>query len=97
VVFLLVIFSGGADFSNFMTEKVGDATAVMIVFSIIGIVGSIVSQIGDIYASYLKRKTGIKDFGNYLPGHGGVMDRLDGIIFNAVFIFVCMLIIVFVC
>ena len=94
---LLLIFSGVGAFSDFMTVKVGDATAVLILFSVIGVVGSIVTQIGDIYASWIKRKAGIKDFGKYLPGHGGAMDRLDGISFNALFIFAVMMIIAFVC
>lgn len=44
----------------------------------IGISVSLLSQYGDIAASALKRKLGIKDFGNLLPGHGGVIDRFDG-------------------
>ena len=42
---------------------------------------SSVSQLGDLFISYLKRKANIKDTGNFLPGHGGLLDRLDGIIF----------------
>ena len=42
---------------------------------------SSVSQIGDIFISYLKRKAKFKDTGKILPGHGGILDRLDGIIF----------------
>ncbi len=42
---------------------------------------SLVSQIGDLFISYLKRKAKIKDTGNFLPGHGGLLDRMDGIIF----------------
>jgi phosphatidate cytidylyltransferase len=38
----------------------------------------------------VKRKADIKDFAGYLPGHGGLMDRIDGITFNAVFIFIVM-------
>jgi len=41
---------------------------------------SLVSQSGDLFISYLKRKANIKDTGNFLPGHGGLLDRLDGII-----------------
>jgi len=46
---------------------------------------SLISQIGDLFISYLKRKAKIKDTGKILPGHGGVLDRLDGIIFAVPF------------
>ena len=42
---------------------------------------SLVSQVGDLFISYLKRKAKIKDTGKILPGHGGILDRVDGIIF----------------
>ena len=46
---------------------------------------SLISQIGDLFVSYLKRKANIKDTGNILPGHGGILDRVDGIIFAVPF------------
>ena len=46
---------------------------------VIGLITSFACQIGDLFFSYLKRKAFLKDTGNFLPGHGGVLDRLDGI------------------
>ena len=48
---------------------------------LLGVIGSFAGQIGDLIASLLKRYCGIKDYGNLFPGHGGVMDRFDSVIF----------------
>jgi CDP-diglyceride synthetase len=57
----------------------------------IGISVSLMSQYGDLTASYIKRKLGIKDFGSILPGHGGVLDRFDGWIYALPIIWLVML------
>ena len=52
---------------------------------ILALVTSIFCQLGDLFFSLLKRKAKLKDFGKILPGHGGVLDRLDGILFGIPF------------
>ena len=49
---------------------------------------SLISQIGDLFISLIKRKAEIKDTGNLLPGHGGILDRMDGIIFAVPFSYI---------
>ena len=50
-------------------------------FGVLGLVAGIFSQTGDLIASMLKRHCGVKDFGKIFPGHGGMMDRMDGVLF----------------
>jgi phosphatidate cytidylyltransferase len=50
-------------------------------FIILGLIGSIAGQCGDLTASMIKRRVNIKDFGKILPGHGGILDRFDSILF----------------
>lgn len=69
------------------------STILLIIFSIyfnlqpmwkiilLSIIGSMISQLGDLAASKIKRTCGIKDYGSIMPGHGGVLDRFDSIIF----------------
>ena len=50
----------------------------------LGLIGSVAGEIGDLSASLLKRHSGIKDYGKIFPGHGGVMDRFDSVIFTLI-------------
>lgn len=65
----------------------GNAGVSAIEFAIIGAVGGIISQIGDLAASAIKRNYGIKDYGKLIPGHGGILDRFDSVIFTAPIIY----------
>jgi phosphatidate cytidylyltransferase len=58
----------------------GDEAIPLLAMAIVGFIVSIVSQIGDLSLSLLKRKYGIKDFGKIFPGHGGVLDRFDSVL-----------------
>lgn len=53
-------------------------------FGLLGLIAGALSQIGDLVASLVKRHCGIKDFGAIFPGHGGMLDRMDGILFCGV-------------
>ena len=54
---------------------------------LVGLIISIFGQLGDLVESLLKRNTGVKDSGNIFPGHGGMLDRLDSIVFAAVVVY----------
>ena len=66
-----------------------DSSISIFVYLILGFIGAFADEVGDLVASQIKRKAGIKDFGNIFPGHGGIMDRIDGISFVVVIIPLC--------
>jgi phosphatidate cytidylyltransferase len=59
----------------------------VVIMIILAFVVPVVSMFGDLFASTIKRNYGIKDFGNLIPGHGGIMDRLDSISIVAPFVY----------
>lgn len=62
-------------------ENIGGASYMGV--SVLSVVASLFSQLGDLAASVIKRDSGVKDFGTVLPGHGGIMDRFDSVVFIA--------------
>lgn len=63
-------------------------------FVIISAVGAVISQVGDLAASGIKRNENIKDYGRLIPGHGGIMDRFDSVIFTAPMVYALMLLLI---
>lgn len=59
----------------------------------VGLITSVVGCLGDLVESMFKRTCGVKDSGNILPGHGGWLDRFDGLIFSAPFVFVYLILV----
>jgi phosphatidate cytidylyltransferase len=83
----------GALYGMFVNTQMEDVNAIVI-FAIICIVGALISMVGDLAASAIKRNHDIKDYGKLIPGHGGVMDRFDSVIFTAPMIYILAMLLV---
>lgn len=70
-------------YATVFKEQIMGISNPQLIFAVIGAASSIISQIGDLAASAIKRDHEIKDYGKLIPGHGGVLDRFDSIIFTA--------------
>lgn len=84
----------GAVYGYFIVEAVITGQNVTWAFVVISAIGAVISQVGDLAASAIKRNHEIKDYGKLIPGHGGVMDRFDSVIFTAPMIYLLVLILI---
>ena len=85
--FLTIIFSH-IFFNNFNLLRLGDSVNSVEHFFVIVLLTSFVSQVGDLIISFFKRKAKIKNTGKIIPGHGGLLDRIDGMVFAFPFIYI---------
>lgn len=77
----------GGLYGHFFVEAVFPEQTVMWIIAFICAVGAVMSQVGDLAASAIKRNHDIKDYGKLIPGHGGIMDRFDSMIVTAPMIY----------
>lgn len=77
-------FDFGNIFASFNNVDIisinANTTYSILIYIALGLIAAPICEVGDLIASWIKRKAGIKDYGNIFPGHGGVMDRIDSII-----------------
>ena len=66
----------------------GWAGTPWLLFAALGLVTSLLTEFGDLVESVIKRRLGVKDMGNLLPGHGGVLDRIDGTLFASMIVYI---------
>ncbi len=75
---------GGVFFSIVFGSLLGLVSGnSMLTYAVLTGVGAVISQFGDLFASGIKRNCGIKDFGDIIPGHGGILDRFDSMLITA--------------
>ena len=75
------------DYTEITLSTVVVEQSITWIFVVISAAGAVISQVGDLAASAIKRNQEIKDYGKLIPGHGGVMDRFDSVIFTAPMIY----------
>lgn len=73
----------GLIYAVIFKDAVSAAVDIRIAYPIICVLGALVSMVGDLAASAIKRNYEVKDYGKLIPGHGGIMDRFDSVIFVA--------------
>ncbi|HBH95949.1 MAG TPA: phosphatidate cytidylyltransferase [Ruminococcaceae bacterium] len=86
VVFVIIVGLGYPLFDSLISGETDFSVNVLLLIPL-AVVGAVLSVIGDFSASLLKRQCMVKDFGSILPGHGGILDRFDSVLFVAPFLY----------
>ncbi len=81
-------------YTHFAVNRYAGADIPLLLAAVLGGAGALVSMVGDLAASAIKRDHEIKDYGKLIPGHGGIMDRFDSVIIAAPLIFIGLVVIV---
>lgn len=74
-------------YANIFKEAMGIGSRSVIALAVICMIGALISMVGDLTASAIKRNYDVKDYGTLIPGHGGILDRFDSVIFTAPIIY----------
>ncbi len=85
----LVAASPGAAASwrcRWLCRRLPDLPSAWPVAAVVGLLGGLATMAGDLWESMLKRRFGVKDSGDLIPGHGGMLDRVDGLMFAAIIV-----------
>ncbi len=85
LVSIVAMLLGGLLFTKLYSPE--NASVHYIVLAVSGFLSGFVSVVGDLSFSIIKREKGIKDYGNLIPGHGGILDRFDSVIFVSPFVY----------
>ncbi len=80
-IYILILSGGGITPMAYSFRK-------NILIILIGSIGAIISQLGDLSSSAIKREYNIKDYGKIIPGHGGILDRFDSVLFTTIYIYI---------
>lgn len=84
--YVLISYLGG--YNGVELTYTGNS-APIVAFILVGLATAILAQVGDLFESAIKRECGIKDMGKLLPGHGGVLDRFDSMLYCSVIVLLC--------
>ena len=74
-------------YGNVIKDTMGLDTNGIVALAVICMIGALISMVGDLTASAIKRNYDVKDYGTLIPGHGGILDRFDSVIFTAPIIY----------